>query len=294
MSAKFIAQIEISKPCVSSESSSGGGDEAEDRQHQRQPRGDERAECEHEDRERDRPAEQLRLHHRRAVRGVEVAPHAGSAGERDGDAGCRRRACSFAFSLSATATIAVGSPFAPAITIAVWPSAEIVDPGRGATTVATFGFVRSSCSTRETVGRKAGSVAVRLRRVDDDHQRRAREPAEVSLDQLSRLHRLRAVRLPPRSGERGLDLRREEAEPDRDDDPGDRHGAEVIGGPAAEPADRTDCLGVLGREDPGAERRRDGGHEPTAPISSLSAASCRSREPQTSSQRANTPSSTIA
>ena len=142
-------------------------------------------------------------------------------------------------------------------------------------------------------GGSEGWIGRRLAwRVDDNHQRRAREPAEVGLDQLSRLHRLRAVRLPPRPGERGLDLRREEAEPDRDDDPGDRDGAEVIGGPAAEPADRADCLGVLGRNDPGAELRRDGGHEPTAPISSWSEASCRWREPHTSSQRANTPSST--
>ena len=119
-------------------------------------------------------------------------------------------ACSFDFSSSATATIAVGSPFAPAITIAVWPSAEIVAPARGATTVATFGVrvehLRDAGDRRLERGVGRGLAG----RVDDDHQRRAREPAEVLLDQLPRLHRLRAVRLPARAGERGLDLRREE------------------------------------------------------------------------------------
>ena len=69
-------------------------------------------------------------------------------------------ACSFDFSLSATATIAVGSPFAPAITIAVCPSAEIVAPGRGATIEATFGLVWSTCVTRATVALNAGSAVV--------------------------------------------------------------------------------------------------------------------------------------
>ena len=90
MSAKFIAQIEISKPCVSSASSPAEATQAEDRQHQRQPGGDERAEGEHEDRQRHRPGEELRLHHRRAVGGVEVRPHAGRAGQADRDAGVSR------------------------------------------------------------------------------------------------------------------------------------------------------------------------------------------------------------
>ena len=46
-------------------------------------------------------------------------------------------ACSLPFSVSAAATIAVGSPFAPAVTIAVCRSGEIDAPGRGPTTDAT-------------------------------------------------------------------------------------------------------------------------------------------------------------
>ena len=86
MSAKFIAQIEISNAVREQRQQAGRGDEPEDRQQQRQPGGGERAEREHEDRERHRPGEQLRLHHRVAVGGVEVAPHPGRAGERDAHA----------------------------------------------------------------------------------------------------------------------------------------------------------------------------------------------------------------
>ena len=56
----------------------------------------------------------------------------------------------------------------------------------------------------------------------------------------------RAGRLPAGAGERGLDARSEEAEPDREDDPGDRDGARVCRGVAAEAADRAE-LSVLRR-----------------------------------------------
>ena len=46
----------------------------------------------------------------------------------------------------------------------------------------------------------------------------------------------------PAPGERGLDLRREDAERDGDDRPGDRDDADVVGRPAAEPAERADPL----------------------------------------------------
>jgi hypothetical protein len=69
-------------------------------------------------------------------------------------------AVSFDFSPSAAATIAVGSPLAPAITTAVCRSAEMLEPAFGGTTEATCASARSSCSTRPTVRRKPGSVAV--------------------------------------------------------------------------------------------------------------------------------------
>jgi hypothetical protein len=69
---------------------------------------------------------------------------------------------SFDFRSSAAATIAVGSCAAPAITIAVWRSAEIVEPGRGGITDATRRSVRSTRSTRRAVDSKAGEPAVAL------------------------------------------------------------------------------------------------------------------------------------
>ena len=159
MSAKFIAQIEISKPCVSRESapaeatrprivSISGSPAATS-----EPNASTRiASVTGQQKSSDfiiavRFAVLKSLHMPDAPVSETLTPEAPAA-------------CNFGFSVSATATIVVGSPFAPAITIAVWPSAEMEDPARGATTEATFGLARSSCSTRETVARKAGSVAV--------------------------------------------------------------------------------------------------------------------------------------
>ena len=69
-------------------------------------------------------------------------------------------AASFDLSVSAAATIAVGSPFAPAVTRAVWPSAEMLEPARGFRTEATFVSARRMLSTRAMVCRKAGAEEV--------------------------------------------------------------------------------------------------------------------------------------
>ena len=159
MSAKFIAQIEISKPCVSSESrpaeatrprivSISGSPAATS-----EPNASTRiASVTGQLNSSDfiiavRLAVLKSLHMPEAPVSETVTPAAPAA-------------CSFDFSLSATATIAVGSPLAPAVTIAVWPSAEIVEPGRGATTEATFGLAWSICWTRAMVASNAGSAAV--------------------------------------------------------------------------------------------------------------------------------------
>ena len=68
--------------------------------------------------------------------------------------------CSLPFSLSAAATIAVGSLFAPATTSAVWPSAEIETPGRGGTTVEMCESARRIASAFATVARNAGELVV--------------------------------------------------------------------------------------------------------------------------------------
>jgi hypothetical protein len=67
--------------------SAGSGDQAQDRQHQRQAGGHQRAERQHQDRHRHGPRQQLRLHHRFLVRLVESGPHSGCAGQVDFHAG---------------------------------------------------------------------------------------------------------------------------------------------------------------------------------------------------------------
>ena len=85
--AKFSAQIEIGESVGAEIEETGGEDEAGDRQQQRQPGGDQRAEGEEEDQQRHRPGEELGLQHRLFVGFVEVGPHAGGTGEVGFDAG---------------------------------------------------------------------------------------------------------------------------------------------------------------------------------------------------------------
>ena len=130
--------------------------QAEDGQHQRQPGGDERAEGEHKDRQRHRPGDELGLHHRRAVGVVEVRPHPRRAGQADRDVVRSRR-------LQLRLQVVGGSDhrrritLAPAITIAVWPSAEIIEPARGGTTDAMRASARSMSLDTADRERKAGS-----------------------------------------------------------------------------------------------------------------------------------------
>ena len=144
------------------------------------------------------------------------------------------------FRSSAAATISVVDPFAPALTIAVCPSCEIEKPARGSATDATRGIGAQDACDAVDRGGELRLAHLRRRGVDDDHQGGARLAAEVAVDQLARLHRLRAGCLPARARERCLDPRRQHAEPDGDDDPRDEHGAEVVGRPGAETADRAD------------------------------------------------------
>ena len=65
-------------------------------------------------------------------------------------------------------------------------------------------------------------------------------PPKFCVDQLARLHGLRAGRLPACARERVLDAWREDAESDGEHEPRDEHGAEVVGRPGAEAPDRAD------------------------------------------------------
>src|SRR5512133_2893652 len=68
--------------------------------------------------------------------------------------------CSLPFSLSAAATIAVGSFLAPATMRAVWPSREIETPADGATTFEMCGSARRIASALATTERNAGDLVV--------------------------------------------------------------------------------------------------------------------------------------
>ncbi len=159
ISAKFIAQIEISKPCVSSASRPA----EETRPRIVSSSGSPAATSE--------PNASTRMtivtgHEKSsdfiiAVRfAVLKSLHIPEAPVRATLTSPLPSACSLPFSESAAATIAVGSPPAPAVTIAVCRSAEIVEPGRGPSTEATSRFVRSSRSAAVIVDRKPPSLTV--------------------------------------------------------------------------------------------------------------------------------------
>jgi len=74
--------------------------------------------------------------------------------------------------------------------------------------------------------------------VDDNLQCRAGQPAELGVDDVAGGDRLRSGRFPARAGERVLRLRREHAEPKRNDHPGEQDSAEVAGGEKTEPPER--------------------------------------------------------
>ncbi len=160
MSAKFIAQIEISNPCVNSASrpaeatsprivSSSGSPAAAS-----EPKASTRiARVTGQEKSSERSI---------AVRfAVLKSLHIAEEPVSETLTSAVAAAFSFDFSMSAAATIAVGSPLAPAVTTTVWPSAEIEEPARGGCTEATCLLARRILSTRLTVWRKPLSLLVR-------------------------------------------------------------------------------------------------------------------------------------
>ena len=252
----------------------GRGDEPEDRQHQRQAGGDERAEREQQDHERDGPGEELRLHHRVAVGDVEVRPHARGARQADLHA-------VGAGGLQIALQGVGGSDHLGRRPVRAGADDRGVPVLRDREAGPRQRHRRhprvSAQDARDAVdrGRERRVTDPRDRGMDDDHQGRARLAAEMPVDQRARLHRLRAGCLPARARESCLDPRRQHPEADGDDDPGDEHGAEVVGRPGAKPTD-------------GADRR----HRPAPSKIAFSSASCRCTLPQTVSQSSKTPAST--
>ena len=168
------------------------------------------------------------------------------------------RASSWPLRSSATRTISLGSAPAPARMTAVSPSWLSVAPGWGAMTSAMRG---SSSRMRGDLGQdlRAGALGDRaVGAVHDDLDRGAGVAAEVLLGELAGGDGLRAVGLPAGAGEVGLDLGREGAEADDEQQPHDGGEPGVVGDPDAEPAQRAGAV-ADGRGRASGRVRRGGG-----------------------------------
>ena len=162
--------------------------QAEDREQQRQPGGHQGAEGQHQDRQRDRPADELGAHHRVAVGGVEVGPHPRRArsGSRSGRRPRGRRAGPSG--RRPPGPCRIGSSAEPAMTMAVWPSAEIVAPLWGGVTDATRRVgAQDATRVRAIADAKAGSAVVRVGEWTTTISPELALPAKFALDEVARL-----------------------------------------------------------------------------------------------------------
>ena len=229
------------EPVAEQRQQSCRGQQAEDRQHQRQSSGDERPEGEREDHERHRPGVELGLQHRRAVRLVEVAPHARGAGQAHRNVSGRNRG-------QLRLQVVGGGHHRRRIASRAGDDDCRMAVGRdGGAAPRRLDGLNAAIGTKNCLHPvDDGSKGRRLRgeagRVENDHRRRAGEAGEVLLDQRSRRDGLRAVCLPTGAREGCLDARREDREHDGDDAPGKRDESQVISRPPAEAAERTDPL----------------------------------------------------
>ncbi len=98
--------------------------------------------------------------------------------------------CSFPFSSSAAATISVVVPFAPALTIAVWPSCEIEKPSCGRATDATRESSFRMAATLSTVAVKPGSPTFAEGEWTTTIRAALDWPPKFSSISVARLHRL--------------------------------------------------------------------------------------------------------
>ena len=104
-------------------------------------------------------------------------------------------------------------------------------------TVAIAGSALSLAATARRVCPERGIGDGLVGRVDDDQRAVAAQPGEVGVDQPARVNGLGTRRLPTGSGQRGLGPWREEPETQRDDDPCRDDDAEMCRRPAAEPSE---------------------------------------------------------
>ena len=176
ISAKFIAQIETSNDLRDQEERAGrrrpGRGSSAAAAGRRRPASRRRARGSPAS-PASRSARSFIIASRLAV--VEVGPHARRAGQVDADTGRPSAVRSGALEVVGGADhLASGPAAAPAITIAVWPSARdrLARLRRGRPTRRARRRAAAP-RVRATVAAKAGSATRQGRRVDDDHQARA-------------------------------------------------------------------------------------------------------------------------
>ena len=239
ISAKFIAQIEIGETRRSEEEQPRGGDQPDDGQHQRQARGHQRTEGEHEDRHRHRPGDELGLEHRVAVRLVEVRPHPRGAGQVDGNPGGGDAGKPRLQALSGVDHFVRigGRPGPDHGRMAVGRDRDARprrrDPADGG--IAPQHSLRAEHRLSELRRRRRV-----VPRVDRDLERVGARAGEVPIDLLSSLDGLGAARLPPGAGEGRLDPRGEDAEAHCDQRPGEEYPPAMLRSQPSEPTDRAE------------------------------------------------------
>ncbi len=165
------------------------------------------------------------------------------------------RSASLPLRSSAARTISVGPAAAPPLRITVWPSCDTC----GGATDETRGV-----GLEDLLRPGDGRIEV-ARAVDDGHERVPALTGERAVDRVPRGDGLRSGGLPARARQRVLGPRRENAQAERHDGPGDRDEPRVRGRPAPKPPDGAD-RGHRGTSPEKHDVRRsttDAGHAPT-------------------------------
>jgi hypothetical protein len=214
---------------------SRGRDQAGQGEQQREAGGHERAEGQHEDGKRNRPGQQLRLHHRAQVRLVEVSPQLGRAGGRDLDAvagQCLQRGLQA--HRRAHHVVGRGPGAAEHDGRAAVLAERRAGPrchDRGYPVVGAEQGLRAGDHLRAAAAGHGAGVGV-----DHDLDGRAGLAAEVGLGELADRDRLRSVGLPPGARQRPLNPGGEDPQPEDHQQPDPNGEARMPGHGQAEPA----------------------------------------------------------
>ena len=213
------------------------GEQAGSGEHERETRGGERAERDHEDHCGDGPREDLGLEHAFAVDLVEVVPEGGRAGEGDRDLVTGHLGREIR---DLVAELACGSDGFGRVDLgtgldhhrhavhARLRRHRLAEPGFGDDQRVDIG---DHLLERRIVDRCGGTL-------DHDDRRLRRQTTELLVDHVSGGERFASVDLPHRAREGMLQTRGEHAQADCEDRPGDDHQLAVAMRPATHPGQR--------------------------------------------------------